>query len=305
MNLSGLDLNLLVAFDALLSERSVTRAAQRVGLSQPGMSNALGRLRRLLNDPLLVRQGATLVPTARAEALVAPVHEALELIRGALDAPLRFDPATDRRSFRLSCSDYSVLMLIGPLVRALAAEAPAVVVEVVPRLADAPRALANGDVDLVIEPPEIMGDADLESLRLWDDHWACCVWEGNTHVGKRMTLERYTALGHLIYSMGGAGQPVALPDLHLGRLGIPRRIEVSVESFLLAPFLLQGTDLVTLIPKRAEAFLRRIGDIRVLESPIDLPGLVETLWWHSRSTTDPAHAWLRTRIGAVAGTLIN
>lgn len=305
MHLSGLDLNLLVAFDALLSERSVTRAAQRVGLSQPGMSNALGRLRRLLNDPLLVRQGATLVPTARAEALVAPVHEALELIRGALDAPLRFDPATDRRSFRLSCSDYSVLMLIGPLVRALAAEAPAVVVEVVPRLADAPRALANGDVDLVIEPPEIMGDADLESLRLWDDHWACCVWEGNTHVGKRMTLERYTALGHLIYSMGGAGQPVALPDLHLGRLGIPRRIEVSVESFLLAPFLLQGTDLVTLIPKRAEAFLRRIGDIRVLESPIDLPGLVETLWWHSRSTTDPAHAWLRTRIGAVASTLIS
>ncbi|HET6167862.1 MAG TPA: LysR family transcriptional regulator [Marmoricola sp.] len=305
MHLSGLDLNLLVAFDALLSERSVTRAAQRVGLSQPGMSNALGRLRRLLNDPLLVRQGATLVPTARAEALVAPVHEALELIRGALDAPLRFDPATDRRSFRLSCSDYSVLMLIGPLVRALAAEAPAVVVEVVPRLADAPRALANGDVDLVIEPPEIMGDADLESLRLWDDYWACCVWEGNTHVGKRMTLERYTALGHLIYSMGGAGQPVALPDLHLGRLGIPRRIEVSVESFLLAPFLLQGTDLVTLIPKRAEAFLRRIGDIRVLESPIDLPGLVETLWWHSRSTTDPAHAWLRTRIGAVASTLIS
>jgi LysR family nod box-dependent transcriptional activator len=305
MNLSGLDLNLLVALDALLSERSVTRAAQRVGLSQPGMSNALGRLRRLLNDPLLVRQGATLVPTARAEALVAPVHEALELIRGALDAPLRFDPATDRRSFRLSCSDYSVLMLIGPLVRALAAEAPEVVVEVVPRLADAPRALANGDVDLVIEPPEIMGDADLESLRLWDDHWACCVWEGNTHVGKRMTLERYTALGHLIYSMGGAGQPVALPDLHLGRLGIPRRIEVSVESFLLAPFLLQGTDLVTLIPKRAEAFLRRIGDIRVLESPIDLPGLVETLWWHSRSTTDPAHAWLRMRIGAVAGTLIS
>ena len=220
MNLGGLDLNLLVALDALLSERSVTRAAQRVGLSQPGMSNALGRLRRLLNDPLLVRQGATLVPTARAEALIGPVHEALELIRRALDAPLRFDPATDRRSFRLSCSDYSVLMLIGPLVRALAADAPGVVVEVLPRLADAGRALLNGDVDLVIEPPEIMGDTDLESLRLWDDRWECCVWEGNTRVGERMTMERYTALGHLIYSMGGAGQPVALPDLHLGA---PRR----------------------------------------------------------------------------------
>ena len=304
MNLGGLDLNLLVALDALLSERSVTRAAQRVGLSQPGMSNALARLRRLFNDPLLVRQGAMLVPTARAEALIGPVQEALELIRAALDAPLRFDPATDRRSFRLSCTDYSVLMLIGPLVRALAADAPGVLVEVLPRLADAGRALLNGDVDLAIEPPEIMGDTDLESLRLWDDRWECCVWEGNARVGERMTMERYTALGHLIYSMGSAGQPVALPDLHMARLGVPRRIEVSVESFLLAPFLLQGTDLVTLIPTRAEAFLRRIGDIRVLESPVELPPLIETLWWHSRATADPAHAWLRTRIGEVATTLI-
>ena len=304
MNLGGLDLNLLVALDALLSERSVTRAAQRVGLSQPGMSNALARLRRLFGDPLLVRQGAMLVPTARAEALIGPVQEALELIRSALDAPLRFDPATDRRSFRLSCSDYSVLMLIGPLVRGLGADAPGVVVEVLPRLADAGRALLNGDVDLVIEPPEIMGETDLESLRLWDDRWECCVWEGNTSVGERMTMERYTALGHLIYSMGSAGQPVALPDLHMARLGVPRRIEVSVESFLLAPFLLQGTDLVTLIPKRAEAFLRRTGDIRVLESPVELPPLVEMLWWHSRANADPAHAWLRTRIGEVASTLI-
>jgi LysR family nod box-dependent transcriptional activator len=267
------------------------------------MSNALARLRRLFDDPLLVRQGATLVPTSRAEALIGPVHEALEIIRSALDAPARFDPATDRRAFRLSCSDYSVLMLIGPLVRALAADAPGVVVEVLPRLADAGRALVNGDVDLVIEPPEIMGEVDLESLRLWDDRWTCCVWEGNTRVGKRMTMERYTALGHLIYSMGSAGQPVALPDLHLARMGVPRRIEVSVETFLLAPFLLQGTDLVTLIPKRAEAFLRRTGDIRVLESLVELPALIETLWWHPRMTADPAHAWLRGRIGQVAATL--
>src|SRR5215470_18875421 len=184
MNFGSLDFNLFVALDALLSERSVTRAAQRVGLSQPGMSNALARLRRHFDDPLLVRQGAGLVPTARAEALRGPVHEALELIRGALDAPSAFDPATDRRSFRLSCSDYSVLMIIGPLVRALAAEAPGVLVEVLPRLADAGQALVDREVDLVIEPPEIMGDVDLESLRLWDDRWACCVWEGNAQVGR-------------------------------------------------------------------------------------------------------------------------
>jgi LysR family transcriptional regulator, nod-box dependent transcriptional activator len=302
MELGAVDLNLLVALDALLSERSVTRAARRVGLSQPGMSNALARLRRLFDDPLLVRRGAALVPTTRAEALIGPVHDALELIRGALQTPSSFDPASERRAFRLSCSDYSVLMLVGPLVRALAKEAPQVSVEVRPRLANAGRALANGEVDLVVEPAEIMGDADLESLRLWEDRWMCCIWAGNTKVGRRMTTRKYLALDHLVYSMGAAGQPVALPDRHLARLGIERRIEVSVESFLLAPFLLQGTDLVTLIPRRAEAFLRRTGDIRVIEPPVELPVLVEMLWWHPRANADPAHAWLRERIARIAAT---
>ncbi len=300
MNLGGLDLNLLVALDALLSERSVTRAAQRVGLSQPGMSNALARLRRVFDDPLLVRQGAALVPTARAESLAGPIREALGLIRGAIDAPAGFDPATDHRSFRVSCSDYSVLMLIGPLVRGLAADAPGMAVEVLPRLADAGQALDRGDVDLVIEPPEIMGRTDLPGARLWEDRWMCCVWDGNTRVGDRIGLDEYTSLGHLIYSMGATGQPVALPDLHLARLGVQRRIELSVESFLLAPFLLQGTDLVTLVPARAEAYLRRTGAIRILPPPVELPVLTEVLWWHPRATADPSHAWLRERMAQVA-----
>ena len=303
MDLGGLDLNLLVALDALLSERNVTRAAQRVGLSQPGMSNALARLRTQCGDPLLVRQGAVLVPTSRAEALAGPVREALALIRGALDDPVPFDPARDRRSFRVSCSDYTVLMLIGPLVRTLATEAPAVAVEVLPRLADADRALRDADVDLVVEPTEIMGQTDLPGTRLWEDRWVCCVWDGNARVGERMTLADFTALGHIIYSMGGGGQPVALPDLALNRLGVPRRIEFSVESFLLAPFLMQGTELVALVPARAEGFLRRTGSIRLLEPPVELPVFVETLWWHPRTTADPGLAWLRARIEDVAADL--
>jgi LysR family transcriptional regulator, nod-box dependent transcriptional activator len=303
MELGGMDLNLLVALDALLHERSVTRAAARVGLSQPGMSNALARLRRLFDDPLLVRRGAGLVPTARADALIGPVHEALELIRGALRTPATFDPSSERRSFRLSCSDYSVLMLVGPLVRVLAHEAPDVRLEVLPRLADAARALANGEVDLVVEPREIMGEADLASLRLWEDRWMCCVWAGNGLVKRRLTLERYLSLGHLVYSMGGADQPVALPDRHLAGRGYERRIELSVESFLLAPFLLQDTELVTLVPARAVPFLRRTGDIRVLPAPVALPVLVEMLWWHPRTNSDAGLAWLRARIAAIAGTL--
>lgn len=296
MDIGGLDLNLLVALDALLSERSVTRAARRVGLSQPGMSNALARLRAQFGDPLLVRQGATLVPTSRAEALADPVRAALELIRGAIQPATAFDAANERRSFRLSCSDYTVLMLIGPLVRSLEAEAPGLTVEVLPRLADAGRALSSGAIDLVIEPPEIMGRNDLPATRLWHDRWMCCVWDGNARVGKQMTLEVFSSLGHLIYSMGGGGQPVALPDLALSRLGVRRRIELSVESFLLAPFLLQETELITLVPARAEGFLRRLGEIRLLEPPIEIPEFVEMLWWHPRANADPAHAWLRARI---------
>ena len=203
----------------------------------------------------------------------------------------------------MSCSDYSVLMLIGPLVRSLAAEAPGIAIEVLPRLADAERALRDADVDLVIEPTEIMGRTDLPGARLWEDRWVCCIWEGNDRVGEQMTFEDFTSLGHIIYSMGGGGQPVALPDLALNRLGVPRRIEFSVESFLLAPFLLQGTELVALVPARAEEFLRRTGSVRLLDSPVELPIFVETLWWHPRATGDPAQAWLRARIEDVAADL--
>src|SRR5690349_12017548 len=183
MNLAGVDLNLLVALDALLDERSVTRAARRVGLTQPGMSNTLRRLRALFDDPLLVRQGAVLVLTPRAELLVQPVREALALIHTALEEQPRFDPARDSRSFTVSCSDYSVLMLIRPLVRVLATEAPAVAIEVLPRLLDPEASLSAGEVDLVIEPLEIMAHSALPSQLLFHDRWACCVWEGNTRVG--------------------------------------------------------------------------------------------------------------------------
>ena len=130
----------------------------------------------------------------------------------------------------------------------------------------------------------------------------CCVWEGNTLVGDEMTLDAYPALGHLTYSMG-RGQAVSLADEHLARERVARHVEFSVESFLLAPFLLQGTDLVTLVLARAGPYLRRTADVRLLEPPIAFPVLTEMLWWHPRHEADPAHAWLRARIAEVAAQL--
>jgi len=302
MNLAGVDLNLLVSLEALLAERSVTRAADRVGLSQPGMSNTLARLRKLFDDPLLVREGLGLVPTPRAESLRQPLQEALSLIRHALDDRPGFDPATDQTTFTVSCSDYSLLMLIGPLVRRLAAAAPGLTIQVMPRVPDAVRLLRDGEADLVIEPVEIMPDVTLPRTRLFADRWLCCVWEGTVAVGDRMTLETYLRLGHVVYS-GVRGHPVALPDTYLAQAKVPRRIEFTVESFLLAPFLLQGTDLVTLVPERAAAHLRRTAAVRFLEPPLHLPPITEMLWWNPRHTVDPAHAWLRARISEIAAEL--
>jgi len=302
MNLAGVDLNLLVSLEALLAERSVTRAADRVGLSQPGMSNTLARLRKLFDDPLLVREGLGLVPTPRAESLRQPVQEALSLIRHALDDRPGFDPASDQTTFTVSCSDYSLLMLIGPLVRRLAAAAPGLTIQVMPRVPDAVRLLRDGEADLVIEPVEIMPDVTLPRTRLFADRWLCCVWEDTAAVGDRMTLETYLRLGHVVYS-GVRGHPVALPDTYLAQAKVPRRIEFTVESFLLAPFLLQGTDLVTLVPERAAAHLRRTAAVRFLEPPLRLPPITEMLWWNPRHTADPAHAWLRARISEIAAEL--
>jgi LysR family nod box-dependent transcriptional activator len=271
MDLARVDLNLLVAFDALMDERSVTRAASRLSLSQPGMSNTLARLRKLFGDPLLVREGPTLVPTPRADALRQPVHDALAIIRVALDQRTGFDPAADQATWTVSCSDYSLLMLIGPLVRRLAAAAPGVTIRVLPRAPDPVGLLRESTADLVIEPAEIMPDAQLR-------------------------------LGHLVYSMG-RGQPASIVDQHLERSRVPRRIEFTVESFLLAPFLLEGTDLVTVVPERAVPHLRRTAAIRVLEPPVPLPAITEMLWWHPRHTANPAHAWIRGRIAEIAAEL--
>jgi LysR family nod box-dependent transcriptional activator len=283
----------------LLAERNVTRAANRVGLSQPGMSSALARLRKLFDDPLLVREGTTLVTTARAEALVQPIREALGIIQRALEARLDFDPGADECTVTVSCSDYSVLMLMGPLVRRLAAEAPGVTIQIRPRSPDPARALRDGAADLVIEPTAIMGEVSLPSQQLFTARWLCCVWEGNSQVGDELSLETYLRLGHVAYSMA-AGLPAAAVDTYLARAALPRRVEFIVESFLLAPVLLEGTDLITLVLDKAVPLLRRTAAIRVLDPPLPLPPIIQRLWWSPHRTTDPALAWIRAKIGEIA-----
>lgn len=303
--LSSIDLNLLVALDALLTHRSVTRAAAEVGMTQPGMSNALARLRKTFDDPLLVRAGAVMSPTPRAAGLRAPVHEALRLMTRALNDDRDFSPATDAATFRISCSDYSVLLLISPLVRELARDAPNVVVDVSPRVQDPVAVLQQDGGDMVIEPAQILPDATIPRAGLFEDQWLCCISAGSALRGGAddgagaMTLEEYLRRDHVAYSMGRPGV-VSLSDAYLDEIGLERRTHVTVESFLMAPVVLQGTDMVTIVPSRAAEHISRVSQVRFLRPPVPVPTFTENLWWHPRHTADPAHSWMRQRILEVA-----
>ena len=300
MNLRNVDLNLLVVLDALLSERNVSRAGRRMGLSQSAMSAALARLREVFGDPLLVRVGRELALTRNAEELIVPVRETLARIEQTLQQRSVFNPKTDTRTFSISASDYACLVLLTHLVRAAAVEAPNVTLHLLPRSREAARVLQSGQADLVVEPSELFADTKLPSSPLLADRWLCAVDVKNRHI-KWNTISRkvFQELPHIVYGIG-IDRQLNLADQHLTRMGIQRRIDVTVESFLLVPFLIQGTDLVSLVLERAAKRLAQTTHIRTLEPPFELPDIHETMYWHPRHATDSGHRWLRERLQSIA-----
>lgn len=304
MNLRNIDLNLLVILDALLAEQNVSRAGERVGLSQSAMSAALARLRHVFSDPLLIRAGRGLTPTKKAEALIDPLRDALTAIEKTLAQNRDFDPAKDPRTFSIGASDYAVLVLLAPLVRALSAEAPNITVHLLPRSSNAAGLLKAGQADLIIEPDALFDETDFPCRPLFTDRWLCAV-DGNSIYAKKgsITEEQFLQSPHLIYGIGMDRQ-MNLADLHLLKAGVERRIEVTVESFLLAPLLIEGTALVSLVLERAATRFSDLATVRLLEPPLALPDIVETMYWHSRNEVDPAHRWLRQRILAIAADLV-
>jgi LysR family transcriptional regulator, nod-box dependent transcriptional activator len=296
VNLRKIDLNLLVVLDALLSERNVSRAGQRIGLSQSAMSAALSRLRELFRDPLLVRVGRELALTRNANDLIVPIRQTL------LQRPA-FNPNTDARTFSISASDYAGLVLLTHFVRAIAVEAPNVTVHLLPRSREAARLVQADQVDIIIEPSELFGETEFPSSPLMADRWLCAVDAKNPHVkNKAMTQKQFLELPHLVYGIGTDRQ-LNLADQYLARLGVKRRIDVTVESFLLVPFLLQGTRLVSLVLERAAKRLAQTAHIKTLEAPFELPDIHERMYWHPRHTTDTGHRWLRERLKTVAAAL--
>ena len=303
MNLRNVDLNLLVALDALLAERNVSKAGRRIGLSQSAMSAALARLRVVFRDPLLVRSGRNLALTQGAEELIIPIRQILGRIEQTILERPQFNPATASRSFSISASDYATLVLLVPFVRRLLVEAPNVTIHILPRFRDVAQVLKTDQADVVIEPRELLADIRFPSQVLFGDRWLCAVDAKNPHVRtNRLTMKQYMQLPHLVYSIGTDRQ-LNLADQHVGQLGLRRRIDVTVESFLLVPFLLEGTSMVSLILERAARRLAGMTRVRTLKPPLLLPDIHEALYWHPRHTSDPGHRWLRERLAVIASEL--
>jgi DNA-binding transcriptional LysR family regulator len=295
VKLSRIDLNLLVALDALLAERSVTLAAERLSIGQPAMSAALGRLRRLFDDPLLVRQGSGLVPTPLADSLVVPVRECLASIESIVSVRGPFDPSQVQRRFTIIASDYVLFVLMRSLFAELAREAPGVRIHVAQAYPDHLEQLRTGRADLLILPREIVGgdSTRYQHLPLFTDRHVCAVSADNPDVGDTISLEQFSSMPYLAYQ---SGERYSLAESQLDVREIPRRTEVTTETFVLAPFILAGTRLITLLYERLGRLLAEQAGIRLLEPPVDLPSVTEEMYWDARNTEDAGHRWLRERI---------
>lgn len=290
MDLHGFDLNLLVALNALLSERSVTNAGRRVHLSQSAMSGVLARLRRAFNDDLLVpgRGGMTLTPLA--EALVDPVNEILRKVEHTLSTYVRFDPASSRRMFTVAASDYAVTVLLTPALRELHRQAPTVSVAIVP-LRDGMESLEDKQIDLLVLPRAYVPPSRTPEL-LFDDVFTGIVASDHPTVGGRLSAEQYRSLGHVIVSFA-QDRRVSIDDFAIAEAGLDRRVDVVAPSFHSLPALVVGTERVATIQARLAKLLASVYPIRIVDLPIELPVLEEMLLWHPRFDRDPGHTWFR------------
>jgi DNA-binding transcriptional LysR family regulator len=296
MDLRSLNLNLLTALDVLVREANVTRAGQRLGLSQPAMSNVLGQLRRLLDDPVLVRSGRGMAPTPRALELVGPVRKALAELERALTVDHGFAAARSDRVFRIAAMDHAWVTLLPRLARRITEEAPGIRVDLVPYVqADAAADLESGVLDAAVAVGRRHGrGAGFRRAELYDDNFDCLVRKGHPIVKHRLTLGRFVECGHVVASP--SGRRGGLVDRALKRQGLARRVHVIVSNFAAAPFVVAQTDLITTIPRGVARPFAEMLDLRVFPPPVAIEGGPWFLIWHQRSERDPAEDWLRARI---------
>jgi DNA-binding transcriptional LysR family regulator len=299
VNITAVNLNLLLAFEALLEEQSVSRAATRIGLSQPAMSNALARLREVFGDPLFQRKSRGMRATARALELAGPVRNGLTQLRSAFAERPRFDPSASTRSFRIAMTDYAELVLLGPLLRSVGRASPAVqiVIRRVERIFAAPEAeLRAGTFDAAIGffPEANALDPRTRSLDLFAEENVCIARKGHPLMRKRFTLREFASAGHV--GVFYRDDTVGLVDNILAGHGLRRRLQAATPHFLSAVFVVAESDLIAVVPAGLAARFRKPLGLEIRKVPVLLPTFHMRLLWYEQSSEDPAQQWLRSEI---------
>lgn len=290
MNLSKVDLNLFIVFDAIYTEANLTRAGQIVGITQPAVSNALSRLRETFNDPLFVRTAQGMVPTPMAQNIIGPVRNALALLRTSVQESRIFNPQQANKTFRISMTDLTEAVILPPLFQRLRRLAPTLVIESFPcKRRETTKELAAGRLDFAVDAP-LNTDPQVRHVRLMQDHYVCAMRPGHPLADSKLTLDSYLGMTHIHISSRRNG--LGYVDLALGKMGVQRRVALRSQHYLMASQVLQQTDMVMTVPER---FARR-HQLRHQPLPVEVPALETHLYWHESTDQDPANRWMREQI---------
>ncbi|WFU92246.1 transcriptional regulator NodD2 (plasmid) [Rhizobium sp. CC1099] len=290
MRFKGLDLNLLVALDALMTERNLTAAARSINLSQPAMSAAVARLRTYFRDDLFTMAGRELVPSPRAEGLASAVREALLNIQLSIISWDPFNPAQSDRRFRIILSDYVTLVFFEKVVERVAREAPAVSFEFLPLADDFEELVRRGDVDFLIMPEVFMSKHPHAAL--FEDRFVCVGCHTNKQLSEPFTFEQYMSTGHVAVKFGNKRKPT-IDEWYLLEHGFTRRVEVVVQGFSMIPPMVSGTDRIGTMPLRLAQHFARTIPLQIVELPLPVPAFTEAVQWPALHNSHPASIWMR------------
>lgn len=295
-----MDLNLLVTLEALLAEQNVTKAANRLHLSQPAVSAQLSRLRDLFDDPLLIPAQRGMTPTAKALELLDPLRHALDQVRAALAEHRHFDPGNAKLTLAIACTDYLQAVVARPLAVALRKEAPGVRIalrHLDPLQLEAQ--MVRGDVDLALMTPE-HGPGSLRARRLFDERYVLIGRKRHPGLRRGLTAEEFARLDHVIVSLRGGDFTTPVDD-GLAALGYQRNVVLSASSFLIVPEIVSHSNFVALVPERLVRDRR--DELKIVECPFPVPGFTVSMLWHERNHGHSGQRWVRETVMEVTGSL--
>lgn len=288
-----MDLKLLAVFDEVYKTRSVSRAGENLGVAQSSISIALARLRRHFGDPLFVRTSDGMQPTPHATSLVAPIRQALELLRGITRQQAVFEPARSQRTFRICMTDITHLVLLPALINRLRDVADGINVEITHISGQTPKMLESGEADLAVGfMPQL--EAGFYQQKLFEQDFACVVRRDHPRIRSRLTQAMFRREKHVLVTAAGTGHYLA--EEALGKLGVHRTVALRLPNFLGIGGLVATTDLMVTVPRRVAETLVRIADVKMLLPPFVLPVFSIKQHWHERYQQDPANRWLRSVI---------